>query len=203
MFWNFNFSISPSNEYSGLISCRSDWFNLLAVQSLLQHHNSKASVHQHSDFFKVQLSHPYRTTGKSMKVQVSQLCLTLCDPMDCSPPASSIHGIFPDKNTGVGWHFLIQGIFLTQGSNQCLSHCRQALYHLSYQGIPTGKSIALTTQTFVAKGLYSPWSPGQNTGVCSLSLLQGIFPTQGSNSGLLYCRWILYQLSFRETQIPI
>ena len=87
-FWNFNFSISLSNEYSGLISCRSDWFNLLAVQSLLQHHNSKASILQCSDFFMVQLSHPYRTTGKSMKVKVSQLCLTLYNPMDYT-----VHGI--------------------------------------------------------------------------------------------------------------
>ena len=62
------FSISPFNEYSGLISCRIDWFDLLAVQgtlkSLLQYHNSKASILQHSAFFMVQLSHPYMTTGK-------------------------------------------------------------------------------------------------------------------------------------------
>ena len=95
-FWNF--SICPSNEYSGLISCRHDWFNLLAVQSLLQHYNSKPSILQRSVFFMVQLSHPYRTNGKSMKVKVAQLGLTLCDPMDCSPPGSSIHGIFQDKN---------------------------------------------------------------------------------------------------------
>ena len=50
-------------------------------------------------------------------------------------------------------------------------------------------------------GMYSPWnSPGQNSGVGSLSLLQGIFPTQGSNSGLLHCRWILYHLSHKESQ---
>ena len=67
-YWNFNFSISPFNEYSGLISFRMDWFDLLAVQgtlkSLLQCHSSKASVLQHSAFFMVQLSHPYMTTGK-------------------------------------------------------------------------------------------------------------------------------------------
>ena len=69
-YWSFSFSISPSNEYSGLISFRIDWFDLLAVQgilkSLLQHHSSKASVLQHSAFFMVQLSHPYMTTGKTM-----------------------------------------------------------------------------------------------------------------------------------------
>ena len=65
-----SFSISPSNEYSGLIFFRFDWFNLLAVQgmlkSLLQHHSSKASILQHSAFFTVQLSHPYTTTGKTI-----------------------------------------------------------------------------------------------------------------------------------------
>ena len=66
-YWSFSFSISPSNEYSGLISFRIDWLDLLAVQrtlSLLQHHSSKASVLQHSAFFIGQLSHPYMTTGK-------------------------------------------------------------------------------------------------------------------------------------------
>ena len=67
-YWSFSFSISSSNEYSGLISFRMDWLDLLAVQgtlkSLLQHHSSKASIFQRSAFFIVQLSHPYKTTGK-------------------------------------------------------------------------------------------------------------------------------------------
>ena len=67
-YWSFSFSISPSNEHSGLISFRRDWLDLLAVQgtlkSLLQHHSSKASILRHSAFFIVQLSHPYMTTGK-------------------------------------------------------------------------------------------------------------------------------------------
>ena len=67
-YWSFSFSFSPSNEYSGLISFRMDWVDLLAVQgtlkSLLQHHSSKASILQRSAFFMVQLSHPYVTTGK-------------------------------------------------------------------------------------------------------------------------------------------
>ena len=67
-YWSVSFSISPSNEYSGLISFRVDWLDLLEVQgtlkSLLQHHSSKASVLQCSAFFTVQLSHPYMTTGK-------------------------------------------------------------------------------------------------------------------------------------------
>ena len=69
-YWSFSFGISPSNEYSGLISFRMDWLDLLAVQgtlkSLLQHHSSKASICQHSAFFTVQLSHPYMTTGKTI-----------------------------------------------------------------------------------------------------------------------------------------
>ena len=68
-YWSFSFNISPSNEYSGLISFRMDWLDLLAVQgtlkSLLQHHSSKASLLQCSVFFMVQLSHPYVTTGKT------------------------------------------------------------------------------------------------------------------------------------------
>ena len=69
-YWSFSFTISPSDEYSGLISFRMGWLNLLAVQgtlkSLLQHHSSKASILQHSAFFIVQLSHPYTTTGKTI-----------------------------------------------------------------------------------------------------------------------------------------
>ena len=72
-YWSF--IISPSNEYSGLVSCRMDWLDLLPVQgtlkSLLQHHNSKASILQCSAFFTVQLSHPYMTTGKT-------IALTMC-----------------------------------------------------------------------------------------------------------------------------
>ena len=69
-YWSFSFNISPSNEHSGLISLRMHWFDLLAVQgtfkSLLQHHSSKASFLWCSAFFIVQLSHPYRTTGKTI-----------------------------------------------------------------------------------------------------------------------------------------
>ena len=69
-YWSFSFSISPSSEHPGLISFRMDWLDLLAVQgtlkSLLQHHSSKPSVLRHSAFFTVQLSYPYRTTGKTI-----------------------------------------------------------------------------------------------------------------------------------------
>ena len=73
-YWSFSFSISPSNDYSGLISFRMGWLDLLAVQrtlkSLLQHHNSKASVLLHSVFFIVQLSHLYMTTGKTITLTI-------------------------------------------------------------------------------------------------------------------------------------
>ena len=69
-YWSFSFSISPSNEHPGLISFRTDWLDLLAVQgtlkSLRQHHSWKASIFWHSAFFTVQLSHPYMTTGKTI-----------------------------------------------------------------------------------------------------------------------------------------
>jgi len=69
-YWSFSFNISPSNEYSGLISFRMDWLDLIAVQgilkSLLQHNSSKASILRHSAFFIVQLSHPYMTTGETI-----------------------------------------------------------------------------------------------------------------------------------------
>ena len=124
---NFSFSISPSNEYSGLISFSMDWMDLLAVQgtlkSLLQHHSSKASILWHSAFFIVQLSHPYMTTGKTIALtrrsfvgkvmsllfnmlsaadaaaaaKSLQLCPTLCDPIDGSPPGSPVPGILQTR----------------------------------------------------------------------------------------------------------
>ena len=77
-YWSFSFSISPSNEYSGLIPYRRDWLDLLAVQgtlkSLLQYHSSKASIPRHSAFFIVQLSHPYMTTGKTIALTRRTRC---------------------------------------------------------------------------------------------------------------------------------
>ena len=73
-YWSFSFSISPSNEYSGLTSFRIDWFDLLAVhatlKSLLQHHRLKASILQNSAFFMIQLSNPYMTTGKTIALTI-------------------------------------------------------------------------------------------------------------------------------------
>ena len=73
---------------------------------------------------------------KDILCLVTQSCPSLCDPMDCSPPGSSVRGDSPGKNTGVGCHALLQGIFPTQGLNPGLPHCRQILYCLSHQGSP-------------------------------------------------------------------
>ena len=95
-YWSFSFTISPSNEYSGLISFRTDWLDLCAVQgtlkSLLQHNSSKASILWHSAFLMVQALTSIISEG-----EVTQLRLTLCDYMDCRLTGSSNHGIFQAK----------------------------------------------------------------------------------------------------------
>ena len=71
-----------------------------------------------------------------MEVSVAQSLSDSCDPMDCSLPGSSVHEDSPGQNTGLGCHFLLQKIVLTQGSNPGLLHCSQILYRLSHQGSP-------------------------------------------------------------------
>ena len=93
--WSFSFSISPSNEYLGLISCRMDWLDLLSVQgtlkSLLQYHGSKASILQCSALFMVQFSHPYVTTGKIIPFNLALIILGVCV---CSVMSNStVHGL--------------------------------------------------------------------------------------------------------------
>ena len=77
---------------------------------------------------------------------VAQSCLSLCDPMDCSPPGSSVHGDSPGENTRVGCHGLLQGIFPTQESTQGLLHCMCILYCLSHQGSPSNTQRVLKMQ---------------------------------------------------------
>ena len=101
---------------------------------------------------------------------VAQKCLTLCDPMDYSPPGSSVHGDPSGKNTGC--HALLQGIFPTQGSNPGLPRCRQILYHLSHQGIILGALFDL--------GLY-------NTGPTFLNLASNQF--MYSNQFIFFFTW--------------
>ena len=94
-YWSFSFSTSPSNEYSGLISFRIDWLDLLALQgtlkSLLQIHSSKASILRHSAFFIVQLTSIHAAAAAAAKSL--QSCPTLCDPIDGSPPGSPSLGL--------------------------------------------------------------------------------------------------------------
>ena len=86
--------------------------------------------------------------------EAAHSCPTLCDPMDCNIPASSLRG-FPGKSSRVGCHFLLQGIFPTQGSNPSLPHCRQTLYCLSHQGSPNIMVAAAAAATAAAKLLQS------------------------------------------------
>ena len=98
-YWSFSFSISPSNEYPGLISFRMDWLDLLEVQgtlkSLLQHHSSKASILWHSIFFMVQLSHPFRTPGKTIALTrwtfIGKVMFLLFKMLSREPQCSSQH----------------------------------------------------------------------------------------------------------------
>ena len=159
---NFSFSISPSNEYSGLISFRIDWFDLLAVQgtlrSLLQYHNSKATILWHSAFFIVQLSHPYLTTGKTIAFiiwtfvgKVMSLLFNMLFRF-----VTKFYSIFCNGLCAVL-------CLLTQ---LCLALCDPV--HCSLPGSSVHGN-----------------SPGKNTGVGCHVRLQEIFPTQGLNRGLL------------------
>ena len=146
-----------------------DWLDLLAVQgtleSLLQHHSSKASILRRSAFFMVQLSHPYMTTGKTIALTrrtfvgkvmslffnmlsrlviiykllsclVAKSCPTLQILHELQPSRILCPWDFPGKNTGVGCHFLLQGIFRDQGLNLCLVHWQADFLPLSHRGSP-------------------------------------------------------------------
>ena len=78
----------------------------------------------------------YKKRSSKNVCSVAQSCPVVCNPMDCRPPGSSVHGDSPGKNNGVGCHALLQGIFLTQGLNPGFQYCEWILYHLSHQGSP-------------------------------------------------------------------
>ena len=105
-YWSFSFSTNPSNEYSVLISFTIDWFDLLAVQgtlkSLLQHHSSKASILWHSAFFRVQLSHPYITTGKTIALTIWTFVGKVLSLL-----FNMLSRYWILENTGVGSHSLL------------------------------------------------------------------------------------------------
>ena len=125
-YWSFSFSISPFSEYSGLISFRMDWFDLLAIQgtlkSLLQHYHSKSSILQCSAFFMVQLSHPYMTTGKTIALIIQKtlsrhshysplfhwLFLSPAS-LICIPSASLVHSVSNSYPRFIQFSHLLRG----------------------------------------------------------------------------------------------
>ena len=125
---------------------------------------------------------------------VAQLCLTLCDPMDCSLPGSSVHGILQARI--LEW---VAICFTMGSSNPGIKPGSPILQANSLPSEPPGsesESHLVVSNSLRLHGLYSSWnSLSQNTGMGSLSLLQGIFPTQESNPDLQHCRPILYLLS--------
>ena len=123
-----------------------------------------------------------------------------------SPPGSSVHGISQARI--LEWVAISSSRVSSHSRDLTSCICRQILYHWTTREAPIitdeseSESHSVVSNSLRPQGLYSPWnSPGQNTGVGSLLLLQGIFPTQGSNPGLLPCRWILYQLSHKGSPI--
>ena len=139
-------------------------------------------------------------TGESASgvcVLAAQLCPTLCNPMDCSPPGSPVHGILQARI--MEW----VAISFSRGSSRPRDRIRISCitggcFTILATREAWSESHSVMSDSLWPHGLYSSWnSPGQNTGVGSCSLLQGIFPTQGSNPGLPHCRWILYQLSHK------
>ena len=161
----------------------------------------------------------------------AQSCQTLCNPRDCSPPSSFVHGIFqawvlelpfPSPgdllNPGIEPRSLVSPALagrlavITNRPLMCVvAHLQQRFISFNHQkkiflaaggGVSewVSESRSVVSDSLWLHGLHSPWnSPGQNTRVGSLSLLQGIFPTQGSNPGPLHCGQFLYQLSHQGT----
>ena len=144
---------------------------------------------------------------------VTQSCPTLCDPMNCSPPGSSVHGILQERI--LEWAAMPSPGDLPNAGIEPRPSTFQVVQLDSLPTAPPGKPFRIIeyynpkgSKVKVSQscptlynpmgGLYSPWnSAGQHTGVRSLSLLQGISPTQGLNPGLPHCRRILYQLSHK------
>ena len=171
-YWSFSFSISPSNEYSGLISFRIDWFDLLAVQGTLQHHSSKASILWHPAFFMVQLSHPNMTTGKTTALTIAfffplHKMMEKKDVRSSSPLRTPKLQLTAEQpSTGESW-----------------IPPKKETPHPRAKDKPQqdseSESRSVVSNSLRPHGLSPGNSPGQNSGVGTFSLLQGIFPTQG------------------------
>ena len=124
---------------------------------------------------------------------VTQSCPTVCDTMDCSPPGSSVHGIF--QANLLEWIAISFSRGSSRPRNPTRVSCIVGRFFTDWRMESENESCLVVSDSLWPQGLYSSWnSLGQNTGVGSLSLLQGIFPTQGLNPGLRHCRQILYQL---------
>ena len=158
-YWSFSFSISPSNEYSGLISFRMDWFDLFAVQgtlkSLLQHHSSKASILQCSAFFMVQLSHLYMTSGKNVALTTHS--------------KNKDYGIWSHQSWQIDKETVETVIDFILGSSKitadgdcsheikrCLLLGRKAVTNLD--GILKSRDITLPTKVCLVKAMVFQWS---------------------------------------------
>ena len=126
-YWRFSFNISPSDEYSGLISFRMDWLDLLAVQgtlkSLLQHHSSKASILWQSAFFMVQLLHPYMTTGKTIAFTIQTFVSNLIHHISCVYSLLGSCSVSDDLTHHLFWPSqepLSKGVIITHSAPQLL-----------------------------------------------------------------------------------
>ena len=146
-YWRFNFSIGLSNEYSGLISFRIDWFNFLALEwtlkSIVQHHSSKPLILHHSSFFMVQLSHPYMTIGKTVVLTIQTFVGRVMSLLFNMLPRFVIAFLPRSKCLLISWlspstvilepkkipgHLPDPGIETTSPPNANLLHCRQIFY---------------------------------------------------------------------------
>ena len=182
-----------------------DWFDLFAVQgtlkSLLQYHDSKASVLQLSAFFLAKLSHLFETTEKTIALTVWTFVNKMISLVFNMLSRFVIAFLSRSKNLLISWlQSLLAVIFGTQENKIC--HCFPIFpFYLPWSdGTRCHESETEITQSCPTlwDPMYIPWnSPGRNTGVDTLSLLQGVFPTQGSNPGLSHCWWILYQLNHK------
>ena len=178
---SFSFSISLSNEYSELISFRIDWFDLLAVQgtlkSLLLHYSSNESILWLSTFLMVQLSHLYITTGKTIGLTIPTFAGKVMSPLFNT--LSRFLNFIPQLNGNCSWY---KTFFRQIGRKKRIKSLE---FHWKWKSLSPVWLFA------------TPWnSPGQNTGVGRLSLLQGIFPNHGWNRGLPHCRRIFFFFFF-------
>ena len=175
-YWSFSFSVSPSNEYSGLISFRIDWFDLLTVQwtlrRLLQHQSSKVSILRCSAFFMIQLSHPYITTGKTIPVQFSHSVVSYSfwprELQHSRPPCPSpTPGVHPNPYPSSWWcHPTILSSVIPFSFPQ--SFPASGSFQMSQLFASGGQNIGVTTLTSILPMNSQDWSLSGWTGWISL-----------------------------------